>query len=115
MSIPCKFYQIGGQSRPVRFGMAALYVFERHCKRSMSELAVLSDGATDAPYGLLVDLIYAGMVCGAQSKGLKVDFEPYDVADWVNDPELLPELMQHFGESFEQKKTTTTEAIVAEK
>lgn len=94
---------LGGKARHVRFGMAGLYVFERELGRNMSELSTF-DKVDHAPYSLLVDLVYSGLVCGAKSSKQAIDFTTYDVAEWISEPQALEQVLAVFTASFPEKK-----------
>jgi hypothetical protein len=93
---------IGGQERPVRFGMAGLYEYEKRTgRKAIADFAALAQGLENVSISLMVDLVHSGLVCGARAERAAVDFDEYTVADWLTgDNETLERVMAIFADSF---------------
>ncbi len=81
---------IGGTDRPFRLGIIALREFERITDKRAAELAeYVGSGTLEAQ----VNFIYCGLVGGAKSQRLPVDFTPDDVLIWADDnPDVFAEI-----------------------
>ena len=96
--------ELGGKKRHMRFGFAALLKYEQETGRNaFKDFAELT---TDSGIGgisvqVMVDLAYYGLVCGHEKVGTNVDFDKFDVADWMGEPGKLFETMQMFSKSLE--------------
>lgn len=104
--------EIGGKQRPVRFGFAGLYEYEQQTgRKALSDFASLSAGLENVSITLIVDLVYYGLVCGHRKDGANVDFDKFDVAEWIgNDQGVLQTVMQAFADSFPQGNAMTETA-----
>lgn len=98
------FIEIGGRSRPVRFGFSGLYEYEKRTGRNaVTDFQSLSDGGNSVSVTLMVDLVLCGLHAGYRSEKQNVDFTEYDVADWLGeDSSLIERVMACFVESFPQ-------------
>lgn len=100
-----KEIMLGGQKRPIRFGMAALLRYEELTGR-----AAVSDfaAATGGSYSLqmVVDLVLAGLECGYKKEGLPAtDLDRYDVADWLGEEvDAIENIVQMFADSLPKPK-----------
>jgi len=93
--------EIGGALRPVRFGWAGLLEYEQQTGRKA--LADFAEFGTvgGASVTVMTDLVYFGLVCGHRSAKQNIDFDKYDVADWIDEkPEILERVMMTFTKSF---------------
>lgn len=94
------FIELGGQERPVCFDQTLGYEYERTMQRSylrdLEDLflqiaqvghAIGTDDVGTAAANMsvvkLVDLIYCAMRLGYRREKLTIDFDSYDVADWI--------------------------------
>lgn len=102
------YFDLGGQQRPVLFGFAALYQYEQRTGRNaLTDFAAMQNG--EASISLLIDILYAGLCAGSRSDGLKVDFAPDDVAEWIGgDFAIFEQVAKAFTDAFppasEEKK-----------
>jgi len=101
-----KHVEIGGESRPVKFGFAALMEFTEANGYTMANLDTLGDNMKlkDAIY-----LVWCGLKHGARIDKKPFPFSIEDIADWLDDkPEAMEEILAVFGSSFsaseEEKK-----------
>lgn len=97
------YIELGGQQRPVRFGMAGLYEYEQRTgRKALADFAQLSgQGIENVSISLIVELAFAGLCAGYRSEKMPIDFDAYDVADWVGlDSETIGRVMNAFTESF---------------
>lgn len=113
-----EYLELGGVSRPVRFGFSALWHYEQRTGRNaLTDFAAMQSGL--ASVSLMIDLLFAGLCAGARHEKKPVDFEQEDVADWIgNDMDALQIAATLFAQSFEkagegdgQKKTKPLKAI----
>ncbi len=81
---------IGGKPRLVKFGTNQLAIFTQMHKVDLSE----------ADFGMhhLRDLIYSALVAGAKKKKETVDFDEWEVGEWID--ELPDEELQKIVDSF---------------
>ena len=92
---------IGGQLRPVRFGWAGLLEYEQQTGRK-----ALADFAEFGNVGgvsvtVMTDLVFYGLICGHRTEKVAVEFDKYDVADWIGEqPDILEKVMATFTKSF---------------
>ena len=94
---------MGGERRPVLFGYAALYAYEKKTGEPIAgKLAEFSAGS----YSIVtvVDLILCGLECGHNKEKKDINFDEYDVAEWLTDDvNLVGEIMAHFADSMPQE------------
>lgn len=137
------YIELGGKTRPVRFGMAGLYEYEQRTGRkaladfgaylkavdaarekALQELGVESITKEQEnsiageclSFVFAVDLAFSGLSAGCRSEKLPLDFDAYDVADWMMaDSESIGDVMQAFSESFPQNEGKTNGAPKAAK
>lgn len=109
--------KIGGQVRPIRFGMAALMMYEESTGRSaLQDFARMDAGLVSVTN--IVELVHCGLKCGYMAKARATgaagdggDFDKYDVADWLTDGDIdLEQVMAWFAESFPRGKNGTPPA-----
>lgn len=96
--------EIGGEKRPVRFGWAGLLEYEQQTgRKSLADFASFQDGIENVSIQVMVDLVYYGLAAGHRKAGVNVDFDKYDVADWIGeDQSILVTVMEVFTKSFER-------------
>lgn len=113
-----EYLDLGGESRPVRFGFSALWHYEQRTGRNaLTDFAQMQNGA--ASVTLMIDLLFAGLCAGTRHEKRAVDFTAEDVADWIgNDVDVLQVAATLFAQSFEkagegdlQKKIKPLKAI----
>lgn len=97
-----EYLDLGGESRPVRFGFSALWHYEQRTGRNaLTDFAQMQSGL--ASISFMIDLLFAGLCAGARHEKLKVDFEQGDVADWIgSDMNVLQHAATLFAQSFEK-------------
>ena len=91
--------QLNGKQHPVKFGMGALYQYERKTGRSaISDFQQVAGGSPSIT--MVVDLIYSGIVCGYRDMMKRLpDFGPDELADWL-DNDTITQMMTMFADSF---------------
>ena len=72
---------IGEKERPFKFGMNAASIFCKETGKSLDDLNNI--GAADI--GSVIAMVYAGLFQGAKSSKQDVDFDLWDVGDWMDD------------------------------
>jgi len=89
--------KIGGEERPVKFGFNTLAEFGRKTGITLSGLQKLGDTLTIAN---VITLIWCGLKEGARKEGIPFDVDEVTVGDWLDeDPNLVAEMMEHYGDS----------------
>lgn len=113
-----EYLSLGGVERPVRFGFAALYQYEKRTGRNaLTDFATMQSGL--ASVSLMVDLLFAGLCAGTRHEKQQVNYSEEDVAEWVGgDMTALQKAAEMFAASFEpaqegdsEKKTKPLKAI----
>lgn len=106
------YVQLGGESRPISFGMGALMMFE---KKSYGRKAL--EAFKDAENFSMTDavtLVACGLENGARRDGKPQAFDPFEVGDWLDEaPDALATIFELFAASFaspDAKKKTMTKA-----
>lgn len=121
------YVSVGGNDRPVCFSNALAYHFELTTGKSyLSELALLftelgqvasRSGTVDVGVAAaqisvvrFVDIMHSAFVLGARQERIQVDFDQYDVADWLmSDSTAVAQLANMLAEAnidpAAQKKT----------
>lgn len=96
--------EIGDQKRPVRFGWAGLLEYEQQTgRKALADFASFQQGIENVSIEVMVDLVYYGLTAGHRKAGVNVDFDKYDVADWIGEDQgILTEVMEAFTNSFER-------------
>jgi hypothetical protein len=107
---------LGGQSRPFRFGFNAIEVYCNKTNTPLHEFgSVASKLVSDkAAIGILRDFVWAGLCGGCMSKGLTIDFTNFQVGDWMDecDGDTITNLIDTMVESMyttEKKKVTDSQ------
>jgi hypothetical protein len=105
--------KIGGKNRPIRFDMAALYIYEEQTGRSaLSDMATFAQGAPSVR--VMVDLVHAGLIRGASYFRQTFEADKYIVAEWLTtSQDILPEVMKMFEQSFNSGETSEGEKNVS--
>jgi hypothetical protein len=101
--------KIGGKNRPIRFDMAALYIYEEQTGRSaLSDMATFAQGAPSVR--VMVDLVHAGLIRGASYFRQTFEADKYLVAEWLTtSQDILPEVMKMFEQSFNSGEVSEEE------
>jgi hypothetical protein len=101
-----KHVEIGGASRAVKYGFAALMEFTESNGYTMADLDKLGENMKlkDALF-----LVWCGLKHGARVEKQPFSYTLEDVADWLDEkPEAMEEVLNVFGSSFssseEEKK-----------
>lgn len=76
-------FDIGGQKRLVKFGTNATAVFCDERGVSLSEFQSIT--FQDIKPGELRDIIWSGLVAGAHKEDKDIDFNKWDVGEWIDD------------------------------
>jgi hypothetical protein len=98
------YIEIGGKQRPVRFGFAGLLEYEKRTGRNaVLDFQTLSEGLQSASVTMMVDLVLCGLLAGHRTERVSIEFDEYDVADWITDDiGAVERIMTAFVESFPQ-------------
>ncbi len=93
---------IGGEMRPVRFGLAALLKYEQETGRiALDDFFEISRGKVSVI--VMVDLVYYGLIGGHEKTKTEVTFDKDDVADWMTaDNTIFERCMVAFAKAFPQ-------------
>ncbi len=96
------YLEVGGESRPVRWGFSARWHSEpRTGRNALTDFAQMQNGL--ASVSLMIDLLFAGLCAGTRHEKRAVDFTAEDVADWIgNDVDVLQVAATLFAQSFEK-------------
>lgn len=96
--------EIGGKKRPVRFGWSGLLEYEQQTgRKALADFASFQNGIENVSIEVMVDLVYYGLTAGHRKAGANVDFDKFDVADWIGEDQgILATVMEAFTASFEQ-------------
>ena len=95
-----QFIEIGGEKRPLRFGFAGLFRYEKETGRNaLADFAEFQQGVEKVSVVRLVELVHAGLLAGYKAESKNVDFSLDDVADWVDDG-VLKQVFDAFALSF---------------
>lgn len=91
---------IGGQSRPIRFGFAAIMSIEKATGQSVGKfLKNLEDFSITST----VQIVHAGLQDGARKAKMPFDVSLEEVADWIDeDLTVIEKCMTVFQESMVQ-------------
>lgn len=94
--------ELGGQMRPVRFNNAGMYEYEQQTGRKvLADLAEFSD-VSQLSLSTIVDLIYYGLTCGHRKAGVNVEFDKYDVAEWIeSSPGIVQKAVDGYAKALE--------------
>ena len=89
---------IGGEVRPVHYGFAAL---SEWCELTGHGIDDLSNIGKNLTLQAAIQLIYCGLKHGARRKKIDFNFNPDDVADWIDDEgmDIFNDAMQIFSDS----------------
>lgn len=96
-----QFFKIGNKNRPVRFGYGAIYQYEK--KTGQSVLALLDEiSSGQIRLSAIIDLTFAGLINGAKSNNIRVEFDADTVAQWFDevDQQFIEQLIMFFASSF---------------
>jgi len=75
--------EIGGKKRPFKMGMNASYLI---CEELKIPLEKLGDALSNANIGKNVTVVlWAGLYAGCKTDKIPVDFDRWDVGDWVDE------------------------------
>jgi hypothetical protein len=95
-----KYVNLGGRPRPVSFGFGALYQFETNTGTAIGTVfEKLAGGSLEVT--VVLNLILAGLECGARRERLEIAYSQAEVADWLDtNPEAVTEILEAFTASF---------------
>lgn len=98
------YIEVGGKKRPVRFGWAGLLEYEQQTgRRALADFASFQNGIENISITIMVDLVYYGLCAGHRQSGVNVDFDKFDVADWIGkDQSVFVAVMEAFTDSFDR-------------
>lgn len=97
--------EIGGKQRPVRFGWPALLEYEKRTGgNALADFQQMAEGLQGASVTTMVNLVLCGLAAGYRSERIQVDFDEYDVADWIGADfqSIFEQITTLFVQSFEQ-------------
>lgn len=72
--------ELGGKVRGIKFGINAWAIFCDLQKCKLSEVGDRMQAASG-----FRDLVYSGLAANCRSKKIDLDFDQYDVGDWMDD------------------------------
>jgi len=97
-----EFIEIGGQSRPVKFGWNALATFGKLSKTGVADLSIFESGMN---FEDILLLIYCGLKEGARKEGKEFKNTVEDVGDWLDeDIDKIEEFLKLFAEQMPKSK-----------
>lgn len=95
-----KFVNVGGESRPVKFGFNALIEFSESTGRTIEDLNNININSFSLRDLML--LCWCALKQGARKEGLEFDATVEDIGDWMDDtPEALVEVIKEYKKSRE--------------
>lgn len=97
--------EIGGKRRPIRFGWPALLEYEKRTGgNALADFQQMAEGLQGASVTVMVNLVLCGLAAGYRSEKIPVDFDEYDVADWIGADfqNIFEQITALFVQSFEQ-------------
>tara|TARA_B100001057_G_C22216973_1_gene706773 strand:- start:188 stop:514 length:327 start_codon:yes stop_codon:yes gene_type:complete len=92
---------IGGKKRLFKFGINQLALYTEKHKISLSE--------AEMSVAQIRDLFWSALVCGAKKKKQEVDFDEWDVGEWIDDMDqadfetVIEAMNQSFPEGQDKK------------
>ena len=102
------FVNIGGKSRPVKFGMNALRVFTKETGVKMAEIADL-EFMKNQDLETTFTLLFLGLREGMRAEKQAVDFGIEDVCDWLDEEGKVEELFNVFTNQWAGNPTKPVE------
>lgn len=97
--------EIGERKHPIRFGFNALREFSRMTGTTLAQLESLGD---DMTLDQAITLMFCGFKDGARKEKTPFRYDVADVADWIDEDEMLIEkafdiFKQQFANKTEKK------------
>lgn len=104
---------IGGEERPLKFGVQQSINYSQLRNQSVSKQYddLLNIGTDDG--SIVRDLIWSALKDGARKEKLEFDYEPEDIADWMD--ELTADEVTKFVEALTESLKTSVELKSAKK
>jgi hypothetical protein len=97
-----EFIEIGGQSRPVKYGWNALALFGKLSKSGVADLSIFESGMK---FEDVLLLIYCGLKEGARKEGKEFINTIEDIGDWLDeDTDKIEEFMKVFADQMPKSK-----------
>lgn len=108
--------KIGTRKVAFKFGMGAFAKFCEIQNVSLAQIGDVLDESSPYQVSALINLLYSAALYGERKQNRPTDFEPEDVADWLDDitPKDLVKILETMGQArimgkgidqVEQKKT----------
>lgn len=72
--------ELGGRKRLVKFGLNQMAIYTQKHRIDLSEMTTI--GVAE-----IRDLIWSGLVAGAKKNGEEIDFDEWQVGDWLEEME----------------------------
>lgn len=91
------YVNIGGQERPIKFGMNALRIYCIETGTKISELGEISD---NLDIDKAIRLVLCGLKDGARYVKEPFSFTIEDVSDWLDEDGLLQKVFDIYGRQF---------------
>lgn len=104
------YIHIGGENRPVKFGMNALRLF---CKATGMKIADLAKLGDDMSLDDAIQLAFCGLRDGARKEGVKFTCTVDDVADWMDQTGKFEEIFDLYVSQFVNENPTQPEEAPA--
>jgi hypothetical protein len=73
---------LGGQNRDFHFGIGFLGMF---LEKNNIKISEVMDFIKDNPFKAVPELMYCSLLFNYQRSGLQVDFDSWDVAEWIDE------------------------------
>ena len=110
--------KIGGKLRPIKFGTNSTALLCEIRGITLNDMGLMFSEEriknNEITGGEIRDMIYAGLVSAARSKKIEIDFDQYQVGDWIDeiDPNELVKAFEVMGESQPKGSNTTAKKKV---
>jgi len=89
-----KKIKIGGKNRLLKMGTNATAMFCDMYEIPLSEFQTYMSNQTMSHYR---DLIYCAVADGARKEGKEVNFDRYEVGDWLDEEGIMEKVMEFFN------------------
>jgi len=94
---------LGGQNRDFHFGIGFLGMF---LDKNNIKVGDVLDFMKDNPFKAIPELMYCSLLFNYQRNGLTVDFDSWDVAEWIDEAGGINGLeVEQFSTAFLQSMT----------
>jgi len=99
---PVKYIEIGGQKRPVKYGMNALAIIAKLEDIDLANISAMGDGIN---FSLMRTIVFAGLQEGARADKKEFTTTLEDVGDWMDgDIDCAEEFVELMSEQMPKSK-----------